>query len=253
MKYYAQMLEMGSFDRKAIIELTGSDGAARSIIYDYLKNGYIERVRRDYYVAISLETRQPVLNRYQLACQMFDDAYLTHHSAFEAYGFANQTYYMVYVATDRKFDEFEYDGVFYHRIEKKANAEIVSDGGIRLTSIEQTVVDSIKDYEKIAGLEEVLRCLELVTSLDEEKVLAALERYNNTFLYQKCGYIFEELNLNVGLTEKFFVECKKRVTGSKRYLIKNNSDQVLNNKWSLIVPKNLRSLIDKGVTYYDAI
>ena len=42
MKYYAQMLEMGSFDRKAIIELTGSDGAARSIIYDYLKNGYIE-------------------------------------------------------------------------------------------------------------------------------------------------------------------------------------------------------------------
>ena len=56
MKYYAQMLEMGSFDRKAIIELTGSDGAARSIIYDYLKNGYIERVRRDYYVAISLET-----------------------------------------------------------------------------------------------------------------------------------------------------------------------------------------------------
>ena len=56
MKYYAQMLEMGSFDRKTIIEFTGSDGAARSIIYDYLKNGYIERVRRDYYVAISLET-----------------------------------------------------------------------------------------------------------------------------------------------------------------------------------------------------
>ena len=253
MKYYAQMLEMGSFDRDAVIKLTGSDAAARSIIYDYLNNGYIERVRRDYYVAISLETRQPVLNRYQLASRMFTDAYLSHHSAFEAYGFANQTYYTTYVATDRKFDEFEYDGVFYHRVINRREAEIIEENGLRLTSIEQTVVDSIKDYEKIAGLEEVVRCIELIPTLNENKLLDILERYNNTFLYQKCGYIFEELNLNVGLTDKFFAKCQKKVTGSKRYLIKNHSDKVFNKKWCLIVPKNFRSLIDKGVTYYDAI
>ena len=38
-----------------------SESAVASLIYDYLKKNYIERVRHDTYTAISLETRQPIL------------------------------------------------------------------------------------------------------------------------------------------------------------------------------------------------
>ena len=65
-----------------------------------------------------------------------------------------------------------------------------------MTSMEQTVVDSIRDFEKIAGIEEVIRCMMLVPGLNEQKVLECLARNNNGFLYQKCGYFFEECRKN---------------------------------------------------------
>lgn len=51
----------------------------------------------------------------------------------------------------------------------------------------------IRDLEKIAGLEEVIHYMMLVSGLNERKVIECLARNNNGFLYQKCGYLFEEL------------------------------------------------------------
>ena len=75
----------------------------------------------------------------------------------------------------------------------KPDIEVIQQGNMRITSVEQTVVDSIRDFEKIAGLEEVIRCMMLVPGLNEQKVLTCLAQNDNGFLYQKCGYIFEEL------------------------------------------------------------
>lgn len=69
---------------------------------------------------------------------------------------ANQVFYECYVATDKRFHDFEYDGVLYRRVERKPNMDIVQQGNIWVTSVEQTVVDSIRDFEKIAGIEEVM-------------------------------------------------------------------------------------------------
>ena len=65
MKYYEQKLELGCFSKSKVIELTGTEAAAKFILYDYQKKGYIEKVKRDLYAVISLETKQPVLSRYQ--------------------------------------------------------------------------------------------------------------------------------------------------------------------------------------------
>ena len=39
--------------------------------------------------------------------------------------------------------------------------------GVRITDLERTVIDSIRDFEKIGGFEEFLNCLEGVHYLDE--------------------------------------------------------------------------------------
>jgi len=47
--------------------------------------------------------------------------------------------------------------------------------GIRVTTLERTIVDSIEDFEKVGGLEELLNCIEMVNYLDENEVIKCLE------------------------------------------------------------------------------
>jgi predicted transcriptional regulator of viral defense system len=253
MKHYESMLDMGCFSREQLTELVGTSGAANMIIYEYQKRGLIEKIKRDFYVVISMETKQPILSRYQIGSHMFPDACITHHSAFEVFGYGSQVFYDCYVATDKRFSDFEYDGVMYRRVERKPEIDVVYQGGIRVTSIEQTVVDSIRYFEKVAGLEEVIRCLILIPSLDEHNILKILERNSNGFLYQKCGYIFEELREEFHFSDSFFEECEKHSSMAKRYLQKESYEHIFNERWKLYTPKSLKGIIDKGAYYYDAI
>ena len=170
MKNYEKIVELGCFSLGELAKkLNCCISTAASLIQAYIKNGYIERVRRDLYVAISIETKQPILSRYQIGCRLAQDAYLSHHSAFEVYGYANQVFYEVYVATETRFTDFVYDGILYHRIAPKENADINIINGVKVSSVEQTVVDSICDIEKIGGLEETIRSVLLIPSLKADK------------------------------------------------------------------------------------
>ncbi len=253
MKHYEKLLTKGCFSREQLTELVGTATAANQVIYEYQKKGLIEKVRRDFYVVISLETKQPVFSRYQIGSNLFSDACITHHSAFEVFGYGSQVFYECYVATDKRFHDFEYDGVIYRRMERKPDMEVVQQGNIRVTSVEQTVVDSIRDFEKIAGIEEVIRCMMLVPGLDEQKVLECLARNGNGFLYQKCGYLFEEMQEEFHFSDNFFAECEKHSSGAKRYLMKESQGNVFHKQWKLYAPASLKELTDKGVDDYDAM
>lgn len=82
-----------------------------------------------------------------------------------------------------------------------------TDNGVRVTSLERTVVDSIADFTRICGLEELLHCFALIPSLDEKRLLEALEIYGRGQLYQKTGYILEAYKGDLSLSEAFFSEC----------------------------------------------
>ena len=253
MKHYEKLIELGCFSRCDLVTITGSDAAANSLIHDYLQKGYIERVRRDLYTAISIETKQPVPTRYQIASRLFEDACVSHHSAFEYYGYANQVFYEVYVTTQNRFQSFEYDGVTYHRIAPRYEASAELSGGVRAAGLERTVIDSINDFEKIGGLEETLRCLMLIPALKPDKLLLTLAAYNSGFLYQKSGYLLESLRDSLDLPESFFAECRKHISGSKKYLMKERNNFVWHEKWRLYAPADIRAITNKGVTDDDAI
>jgi predicted transcriptional regulator of viral defense system len=254
LKYYEELVAMGCFMKNELVNLTGSEAAAASLVYSYLRKGYIERVRRDLYATISIETKQPICNRFQIAAQLADDACLSYHSAFEYYGYANQVYYDVYVSSKRRFREFSYNSITYHRVSQASETiQTVVINKVTVTSPEQTVVDSINNFEQIGGLEEVLRCILLVPFLSAEKLLSALTSYHSGFLYQKVGYLLEALNNTLGLPESFFEECKKYLSNSKKYLSSEHKGYVLHDSWLLFAPKSINELLDKGVTDYDAI
>lgn len=249
MKYYKELVDLQCFSRADAERITGNKKAADSILREYQKKGYIESVKRNLYTAISIETKQSVANRYRIASNVMDGSYLSHHSAFEYFGCANQVFYEVYVSGAKRFAVFEYDGVSYRYIAPRINTGIVqNDDGVRTTDIERTVLDSINDFEKIAGLEELLRCLELIPYVNEEKLLSYLAHYGKQFLYQKTGYILWHLKKTLRLSDKFFEFCEENQLHSVRYLYHGieSEPHTFDKRWKLVVPQDLMKLIAEG-------
>lgn len=254
MQLYRDLAALRCFTHSDMVRLTGSESAAEWQIRNYLKKGYIERIRRDLYAVISLETDQPIPNRFQIASRIADDAYVSHHSALEFYGYANQAYYEVYFGTKKKVRPFDYDGLYYQTVVWRGDAGIENtNSGVRVTSLERTVVDSIADFSKIGGLEELLRCLALIPALDEEKLLEALGIYRRGQLYQKAGYILDEYREELSLSDAFFENCASAIPASKTYLFDKQSDFVFHEKWNLYAPKELKHILDKGMPYSYAV
>ncbi|NLK28988.1 MAG: hypothetical protein GX306_11705 [Clostridiales bacterium] len=127
-----------------------------------------------------------VATRYQIACAITNTAYISHHSAFEYYGFANQVFYEVYVSSETKFNHFDYDNVTYKYVASRMKEGVVeakNTTDVRITDLERTVIDSIRDFNKIGGFEELINSLEGVHYLDEKKLKRYLDIYNTQGLY----------------------------------------------------------------------
>lgn len=252
MKYLEKIIELGCFSRQDVVALTGNEQAAHSLLYDYTNAGYIERIRRDLYTAISFETKQPVANRYMIATHIAEDACVSYHSAFEYYGYANQVYYEMYVTTNSRFSDFSYDGIAYTRVSPRIDTGIITTNtGVRITDLERTVIDNIYAFEKIGGLEELLRCLTLIPALHSGKLISYLDDYGKANLYQKTGFILMQFSEQLGLPKPFFDYCRSKIPKSKKYLYseKDNASKhfVLHEEWMLFAPENIKSIVEKGV------
>ncbi len=247
MEHYIKLLKMGCFSREDVAEMTGNIRTADSVLYLHKKKGLITSIRRNLYTAISLETGHPVCTPFEIASFISPDSYISHHSAFEYHGMANQVFSDIYVSSSSKFTDFEFDGKNFVRIQSKMCDGVKTIGKVRVTDVERTIIDSIKDFNKIGGLEELLRCLAMVTFASEEKLVKYLTIYNNQFLWQKNGYILSCFP-NMKLSDSFFEECKKNVQKSVRYLYEElkYEEPTFLPEWGLFVPKNMMKDLYEG-------
>lgn len=85
-------------------------------------------MKRDFYVVISMETKQPILSQYQIGANLFSDACISHHSAFEVFGYGIQVFYECYVATNSRLADvlkfMEQDGLLAKSIALKGGTAI---------------------------------------------------------------------------------------------------------------------------------
>jgi predicted transcriptional regulator of viral defense system len=249
MKYYERLLEMGCFTRDEVRVLTGNFDTAGTLLTNYQRKGYVRQVRRNLYVAVNLADRQPVVSKFRIAGRLTPDACVSHHAAFEYYGYANQVSYQVEVSSGKPFAPFSFDGNTYVNFAARIKDGAVTEpNGVRVTDVERTVLDGIHDVEKVMGLEELLRCLGLVASVREDKLLRYLAAYGKRFLYQKAGYILRHFKREWNLSEGFFSECAAHIGKSTRYLT-GNSAGIYNREWRLVVPADLMKITDKGVDF----
>ena len=246
MKYYKEMLEMGCFTWHDVCEIVGNKNSASNLIQNYIKKGYIKSVKRNLYVALDLVMGEPVANKFRIASSITDSAYVSHRSAFEYHGCVNQVRYDVNISSDSAFAEFDFEGITYYYRKSKFHDGVISENDVSVTDLERTLTDCIDAFDKIMGLEELLNCIELIPSVNEEKLAAYLKKYDKRFMYQKVGYILENFKSELHLSEAFFDKCHACISDSTRYLYRqsNYADWMYNKKWRLIVPENLMNTGD---------
>ena len=245
MNLYYELLQYPVFSMKEVNALYSSERTARVALGKLLKGNMALKIRNGLYTCVSGENGGPVANRFQVASAITPSSYVSHHTAFEYYGTVDQVFYEVYVGSETRFHDFEFDGYTYHYVKEQMRDGIVSpefSGGIKVTDKERTIVDSIKDLNRIAGLEEVLSCVVSVNSIDETKMLKYLAEYDSAFLYQKTGFIFSEYQTELGISDNFIKICKDRSGNSKRYLTNGISEPGYSGEWKLVYPKNIKRM-----------
>ena len=250
MQYYADLLKLRCFNKGDVAALSGSPTAAGELLTQYRKRGYVDQVRRDLWVVLGLADHQPVASRYQLATAINSGACVSHHSAFEYHGYANQVSYEMCVTSTTRFTPFAYDGVNYRWLAPRIDAGVITrPDGVSVTDLERTALDSINDMEKTGGLEELLASLDALPYLEPARLSSYLALYDKQMLYQKTGYLLSQFNQTLRLPESFFDECAAHVGKSVRYLDQNlpANEKDYDRRWQLVVPRHLASLTHQGM------
>lgn len=250
MDVYNQLAKYPVFTIDEVELLTGNPKTAYSQLDRFMKKGLIKKIRKNIYSAVNPVTGQIVATRYQIACAVTDTAYISHHSAFEYYGLENQVFYEIYISSESKFNAFEYDHVSYKYVASRMQEGIIeakNTTGVRITDLERTVIDSVRDYNKISGFEELLNCLEGIQYLDEAKLLRYLAIYNTQGLYQRVGYLLQHYQKKMQLSNDFISYCKGKIGNSRRYLLNEaNQQNTYNCEWKLMIPEGLFEITEQS-------
>ncbi|AUG58739.1 hypothetical protein HVS_14400 [Acetivibrio saccincola] len=244
---YTQLVKLNTFTMDDVYKLVGNKKTASSLVFRLSKKGLVKKIRNNLYTCINVADEQPVATKYHIACAVNNTAYLSHHSAFEYMGISNQVFYEIYVSSEKRFDDFEFNGITYKYVSSKISSGVMepkNTQGIRVTTLERTVVDSIKDFEKIGGLEELLNCIESIPYLNENKLIKYLDAYNLQFLYQKAGFLLEHYKDQLQLSDEFILYCRNKTGKSTRYLTKDSTKYV--NEWRLVVPEYIFQITEQG-------
>lgn len=243
MSKYIELARIPVFSVKEVEKLTNNTKTAYSFLNRMMKRGEIRKIRQNIYSWVNPTTGQIAASHYQIGCAITSSAYISHHSALSYHGLANQIFYEIYVSSETRFRDFEFEGISYKYVASKLTAGIIkakNTTGVRITNLERTVIDSIKDFEKIGGFEELINSLEIMYYLDENKLKTYLDGYNLQSLYQKTGFLLSYYKTSLQISDDFIKYCKSKIGKSTRYLLKESiGENFYNNTWQLVVPKNL--------------
>lgn len=245
-KHYEDLLKQEVFTFKDAQAIIGNAEAAKKTLQRYKKSGLIKHIQRELYYTVNLENRNAGANRYVIAGKINKDAYLVCHSAFEIHGLANQVSFDVWVASEKRFNAFKFEGTRYRYAGKGINIGVIQyklNPKIKVTGLERTVIDSLKNIEYGGGIHELDECLAICPMLDNQKLKSYLEKYNLQFLYKKAGYFFERYQKQMGIGNDLLELCEQKSGRSLRYLgeeAQNGSGKLIK-RWNLIVPDDLES------------
>jgi len=239
MKYYKEFAQKMILTFDDVIVIVGNRHTAARIVADYASKGLLIKVKRDLYVVASMENGGVIPNENQIGCALKPNAFISHHSALVLYGYYNQVYSTIDVSSPTRFDPIFFEGKEYRHHHSSWLEQVETMGNsVRVTTIERTMIDSIKDLKKTMDFEELIRCLELVPWANEQALLKVLSHYDNQLLWKKAGYVLGHCKIRFTLSESFYTTCRSKGKTSVGYFCSDSkTTQRYDKEWGLFVPK----------------
>lgn len=245
MKYLNELTKYKIFDYKDFVKMVGDNNLAKNTLQNYMKKGYIKRIKHNLYGVISFETNECLADKFLIGTNITDSSFISHHSAFEFYGYYNQVYNVVNISSVSKFNNFQFEGNNFSLINVVSTDFVEEIRGVKVSSIERTIVDSIKDSGKYSELEETLNCINMIPYISTKNILKYLEQINSKILYKKVGIILSLFKEKLNIPESFFDKCHEVSDSIKGYFDKNKSAHIYNSEWKIFIYKDLNNYINK--------
>jgi predicted transcriptional regulator of viral defense system len=146
-KYLEELHQLRIFNKKDVLLLTKDDNAAKELLRRYKKMGLISQIRRNLYSVNDLANKATLATKFEITGRITPSAYLYYHAALEYHGLANQVFYELYVSSEDRFNNFEYEGISYTYCQSVISTGVVNpplDSMVKVTDLERTVVDCIE-------------------------------------------------------------------------------------------------------------
>ena len=217
---------------------------AMTILRGYIDESLIVKIRRNLYGVTNLATKHIEANRYEVASALTPTAYVAYHSALEFYGVANQVFNTMYVASESRFNSFEFDGLSYMYAKSPINVGIetpIMSYGIRVTSLERTVIDCIDRIDRCGGSEEMLQCFGMIMHVSEAKMMEVLASYDKATLYKKVGFVLSRFRSRFNISDDFFETCKVRANVGSKALTSYEDCTEYDREWNISYPDTFNS------------
>ncbi len=248
MKYSLKLARTGIFTFDDVVSITGNRDKADKTIASLLRSGEVRRIKRNLYTYVNAQTLEDCSSRYIIGSNITDSSFISYHTAFEFYGYYNQVFYEVQVSSVKKFQSFsygEYD-YYYFGTNSLKQVEVIQD--VRVTTIERTIVDSINMLGKVMDVEELVKCIDLVDRVNEDRLKEMLLEYDKDILYRKAGYFLSFFKEDLNISDSFFVFLKNHSNCNNIGYLSHNEIRKLEfvKEWGLYAYKDLKKIVSKG-------
>lgn len=250
MKKYLEILHSKKvFRLEDIVNLTNNINTAKGLLSSYKKQALVIQIRRNLYSATDLATKTTLANKFEIGSQISFSSYISYHSALEYHGIAHQIFYNLFISTDSRFNDFDFEDMHYTYCKSNNSKGVempLMNSLVRVTTLERTVVDCIDQIGRAGGLEELIHCISMITYLDESKLQDYLEVYNKSFLYKKVGFILQIFQNELKLTTNFISLCHQKGALHVKSLTDAEESDTFYKEWNIYAPKNILSYLEQG-------
>ena len=231
------------FSIEALETLGYKKDAAYKVLQRLVDQGMVRKIRNGLYATVNVETGEVNASVLQIACGVHEAAFLSHQSALVIHGLMDWVDCRVFYGAPTKVKTFSFEGWEYVCIPSglRQGVEIMEvpgagEPGLPVTSLERTLVESLRELDRVGGVETMTQVLKQVDLVDEEELLFFMDHYSIQMLYQKAGFMLTSEKERLGLSEGFFEHCKSHMGSSVRYLNQAaREDGVFVKEWQLVV------------------
>lgn len=249
-----QMVYSLSFSKRVVNtedvkEILGDYHKSVDYITNLRQKGYFQKIRKGLYVTAppNLVGKEVKPDKFLVGSKVRRDYYFSYHSALELHGLAQSTYNTVLITIKDHVSPFSYQSINYKFVTTKYffGLEEINYSGVKIkvSDREKTFLDCVRRIKYAGGLEELMKSLNTVPSLNWYKFIRYLEKFNEKCLYQKSGFILEKLDLRI--PDKVLDKLKNKV-GKKTYYMDKEKSSSFVKKWNLMVPDSFEELTRGG-------